>query len=57
MLAAGIDLGKVQLLGSGEQGLLWSNGMIQVSLRPDVIGHSKAVSGRIQQGCGLQAES
>lgn len=53
MLAAGIGLGKVQLLGSGEQGLLWSNGMIQVSLRPGVIGHSKAVSSRIQQGCGL----
>lgn len=36
-LAAGVGLGKMQLLGSDEQGFLWSNGMIQVSLRPSVI--------------------
>lgn len=58
MLAAGMGLGRMQLLGSDEQGLLWSNGMIGVSLRPSVTGLSKAVSCRIQQGvvCGLRAE-
>lgn len=33
MLAAGMGLRKMQLLGSDEQGLLWSNGMTGVSLK------------------------
>lgn len=50
MLTAGICFGKMPLLVSDKHWLLWSNGLIQGSVRPDAISYSDATSCRIQRG-------